>query len=470
MKMLINGKWVDRKNKIEVRDPWDNTVVDTVPSASAEDVETALAGAAEGVEIARAMPSHERRAVLLKAAALMEKRSEDLARTIAREGSKTIREARKEVSRAINTMTLSGEEAIRINGETLPFDSFPGSENRSGYYYRFPIGLILAITPFNDPLNLVAHKVGPAVAGGNAILVKPATVTPLSALKLAKCLCDAGLPPKVLSVITGQGSVIGDPLVEDDRVRMVSFTGGVEAGQHIATRTGIKKIGMELGSNCPTIVFDDCDLKAAVESCVSGSFWACGQNCIGVQRLYVHKNIYEPFKKKFVQLTRKYKVGPKLDEDCDMGPLINEQEAIRVKDWIDEAVAAGAKILCGGKRKGSVVQPTMLEGIKHKSRLAWDEVFGPVVGLYPFRMEVEAVARANNVNYGLMAGVFTNDVNRALRVAEALDCGGVVINDTSDYRLDAMPFGGTKLSGLGREGIRFALQEMTEPKVVCFNR
>jgi glyceraldehyde-3-phosphate dehydrogenase (NADP+) len=227
---------------------------------------------------------------------------------------------------------------------------------------------------------------------------------------------------------------------------------------------------MELGSNCPTIVFDDCDFEAAVKSCVSGAFWACGQNCIGVQRLYVQNRIYERFKKRFVKLTRSYKVGPKLDEDCDMGPLINENEACRVMDWISEAVSHGAKLLCGGKREGAVVTPAVLEGVKRRSRIAWDEVFGPAVCLYSFRTEEEAVVKANDVDYGLMAGVFTRDVNRALRVAEALDCGGVVINDSSDYRLDAMPFGGVKLSGLGREGVRFALQEMTEPKVVCFNR
>jgi len=468
--MLIDGKWVDRKKKIEVRDPYDDSLVDTVPSASFDDVEKALSGAVEGAAIAKAMPSHERRSVLFKAAALMEKRFDDLAVTIAREGSKTINEARKEVGRAVNTMTLSGEEAIRISGETLPFDSFPGSENRTGYYYRFPIGVILAITPFNDPLNLVAHKVGPAVAGGNSVLVKPATVTPLSAVKLVKCLVDAGLHPKVCSVITGSGSVIGDPLVEDDRVRMVSFTGGVEAGRRVAARAGIKKIGMELGSNCPTIVFDDCDFNLAVESCVSGAFWACGQNCIGVQRIYVQKGIYDKFKKKFVRLTRKYKVGPKLDEDCSMGPLINEGEAIRVMEWISEAKEKGARILCGGKRRGSVVEPTALEGIKPSCRLAWDEVFGPAVGLYPFSTADEAIRKANNVNYGLLAGVFTMDLNKALKVSEELDCGGVIVNDSSDYRLDAMPFGGVKLSGLGREGIRFALQEMTEPKVVCFTR
>ncbi len=471
MKMLIAGKWVDRKDKLKVLDPYDGSLVDTVPAASDQDVEAALAGAVEGARIARNMPTHERRAVLIKAAALMEKRSGDLAATIAREGSKTIVEARKEVSRAINTMTYSGEEAVRICGETLNFDSFPGSENRTGYYYRFPIGVILAITPFNDPLNLVAHKVGPALAGGNAMIIKPATVTPLSAIKLVKCLVDAGLDPRVVSVITGQGSVIGDRLVEDDRVRMVSFTGGVEAGRQVASKAGIKKIGMELGSNCPTLVFDDCDFNLAVESCVSGAFWACGQNCIGVQRVYVQQGIYEKFKKKFVQLSRKYrKVGPKLDEDCSMGPLISEPDAIRVKKWIDEAVASGAKLLCGGKRTGSVVTPAVLEGIKPKCRLAWDEVFGPAVGLYPFRTADEAIKKANNVNYGLLAGVFTSNVETALKVSQELDCGGVMVNESSDYRLDAMPFGGVKLSGLGREGIRFVLQEMTEPKVVCFNQ
>jgi len=399
----------------------------------------------------------------------MRGRHEELSRTIATEGSKTIREARGEVTRAINTITLSGEEAKRILGETIPFDSMPGAENRVGYYYRFPIGVIAAITPFNDPLNLVAHKLGPIIAGGNSVVLKPATVTPLSALKLGEILLDAGLPPKILNIVTGYGDVIGDALVTDERVRMVTFTGGPEAGKGITKKAGLKKIGMELGSNSPVIVMDDCDLEKAVESCVSGAFWAVGQNCIGVQRLYVQKNIYDAFEIKFVERTRKMKVGFQLNEDTDMGPMITEKEAIRVEEWIKEAVQAGGILLTGGERKGSIVQPTVMKDVPKSCRLGHEEVFGPVVILYKIDNLDEAIKEANDVVYGLHAGIFTSNLNTAFKAIKEINVGGIMINDSSDYRIDGMPFGGVKNSGLGREGIKFSLQEMTEPKVVCFN-
>ncbi|OPX25362.1 MAG: aldehyde dehydrogenase [Candidatus Cloacimonas sp. 4484_140] len=405
----------------------------------------------------------------MKAAELMRGRHEELSRTIATEGSKTIREARGEVTRAINTITLSGEEAKRILGETIPFDSMPGAENRVGYYYRFPIGVIAAITPFNDPLNLVAHKLGPIIAGGNSVVLKPATVTPLSALKLGEILLDAGLPPKILNIVTGYGDVIGDALVTDERVRMVTFTGGPEAGKGITKKAGLKKIGMELGSNSPVIVMDDCDLEKAVESCVSGAFWAVGQNCIGVQRLYVQKNIYDAFEIKFVERTRKMKVGFQLNEDTDMGPMITEKEAIRVEEWIKEAVQAGGILLTGGERKGSIVQPTVMKDVPKSCRLGHEEVFGPVVILYKIDNLDEAIKEANDVVYGLHAGIFTSNLNTAFKAIKEINVGGIMINDSSDYRIDGMPFGGVKNSGLGREGIKFSLQEMTEPKVVCFN-
>jgi len=469
MKMLINGKWIDKDEKIEVKNPFNGEVIDTVPAGTPEDVKKAIDAAVEGYEINRNLPVHKRVDILLKAAELMRGRHEELSRTIATEGSKTIKEARGEVTRAINTITLSSEEAKRILGETIPFDSMPGAENRVGYYYRFPIGVIAAITPFNDPLNLVAHKLGPIIAGGNSVVLKPATVTPLSALKLGEILLDAGLPPKILNIVTGYGDVIGDALVTDERIRMITFTGGPEAGKEIIKKAGLKKIGMELGSNCPVIVMDDCDLEKAVESCVSGAFWAVGQNCIGVQRLFVQKNIYDKFEEKFVERTRKMKVGYQLDEDTDMGPMITEHEAKRVEEWIKEAVNAGGKLLTGGERKGSVVQPTVMKDVPKTCRLGHEEVFGPVVILYQFDNLDEAIGKANDVDYGLHAGIFTSNLNTAFKAIKEIDVGGIMINDSSDYRIDGMPFGGVKNSGLGREGIKFSLQEMTEPKVVCFN-
>ena len=467
--MLIGGAWVDRPEKINVDNPYDGSVIDTVPAASAADIDAAIGSAAEGFEVIKRLPTHERISILSKTARLIEAHHEEFARTIATEGSKTIREARKEVSRCINTIGISAEEARRVVGETLPFDSAVGSENRKGFYYRFPIGIIVAITPFNDPLNLVAHKVGPAIAGGNSVVLKPATVTPLSALKLAEAMLEAGLPPTALQVVTGWGHEIGDALVSDERVRMISFTGGTEAGLHITKVAGLKKIGMELGSNSPTIVMEDADMDNAVESCVSGAFWAVGQNCIGVQRLFIQSSIYGEFRDRFVARTKQYKLGPQLEEDTDMGPMITESEAMRVEKWIEEAIEKGATVLTGGGRDFTHIPPTVLENVPEEATIHCDEVFGPTVNLYPFETLDEAIERANDVRYGLHAAIFTNDLNTAFKAAYELDCGGVIINDSTDYRVDLMPFGGVKYSGLGREGLKFALQEMTEPKVVCFN-
>jgi glyceraldehyde-3-phosphate dehydrogenase (NADP+) len=469
MKMLLNGQWVDRDDKIDVCDPFDNSVIDTVPSANSDDAELALASAVTGFEITKRMSVYDRAQILYKAAGLISERLEEFARIIAREGSKTIVEARKETSRCVNTITCSAEEAKRILGETIPWDSFPGGEKRRGYYYRFPIGVILAITPFNDPLNLVAHKLGPAIAAGNSVILKPATVTPLSAIMLVEVLLEAGLPPNAIQVITGYGAKIGDQLVSDERVRMISFTGGVEAGKQIASKAGIKKIGMELGSDSPVIVWKDADMQLAVESCVSGSFWAAGQNCIGVQRLLVHKDIYEEFKTKFVALTKTYKIGDKLDESTQMGPMITETEAKRVEKWVKDAVAGGAKLLTGGGRTGALMEPTVLENVPEDAKVHCEEVFGPTVNLYQIDDLDKAIAQANALPFGLLAAIFTRDLETAFKAAYELDCGGVMINDSTDYRLDSMPFGGVKYSGLGREGLKFSLQEMTEPKVICFN-
>lgn len=469
MKMFIDSRWVDREEKIPVHDPFDESIIDHVPSATRDDALQAIAAAEKGVETARKMPVHERARILYETAEIVSNRLEEFATLIAREGSKTIREARKEAKRCVNTLTVSAEEAKRILGETIPFDSFPGGEKRIGYYYRFPIGVIMAITPFNDPLNLVAHKLGPALAAGNSVVLKPATVTPLSAIKLVEAFLEAGLPPETLQVITGYGSQIGDSLVSDDRVRMISFTGGLDAGKQITKMAGIKKIGMELGSNSPVIVWEDASVDWAAESCVSGAFWAAGQNCIGVQRIYVHKTLYTSFKEKFVRRTKKYKIGNKLLEETDMGPMITEEEAKRVEDWIGEAVGMGAKVLCGGKREKALLEPTVLEQVPENAKIHAEEVFGPTVNLYPVETADEAVRKANSLPFGLHAAVFTRDVNSAFQMAYGLDCGGVMINDSTDYRLDSMPFGGIKNSGLGREGIKFSLQEMTEPKTICLN-
>jgi glyceraldehyde-3-phosphate dehydrogenase (NADP+) len=469
MKMLLNGRWLERPQTIEVRDPQDDSLVDTVPLASVADMDEAIEAAATGFEAARRLPVHERMRILQETAVTLSGQHEAFARTIAREGIKTIREARKEVTRCIETIRISAEEARRLDGRTLAFDQMPGSENRRGFYSREPIGVIGAITPFNDPLNLVAHKVGPALAAGNAIIVKPDSKTPLSALKLAQAIHDTGLPDGMLQVITGNGSEVGQTLVTDSRVRMISFTGGLATGEAIMRQIGLKKVGMELGSNCPVIVMADADLELALEANVSGAFWAAGQNCLHVQRLLLQDAIYDQFTERFVAAAQDYTVGDKLDEATDMGPLINERAAKHVAALVDEAVAAGAALLTGGQREGNFYAPTVLADVPDNCTLAHEEIYGPVTLLYRFDALDEAIARANNVNYGLQAGIFTRDLQTAFRATEQLECGGVMVNDSTDYRIDAMPFGGVKGSGLGREGIRFALQEMTEPKVVCFN-
>jgi len=471
MDMLIDGRWVKTSETIEVTDPWDGSVVDTVPRGTAAHVDEAIAAAARAFRTWRFAPVHEKMRVLRAVADDVAANVEEYARLIAREGSKTIREARKEARRCVNTLSLSAEEARRLYGQTVPFDSFPGGENRHGYWIREPIGVIAAITPFNDPLNLVAHKLGPAIASGNTVVCKPATVTPLSALRLAEAFQRAGLPDGVLNVITGPGHEIGDPLVADPRVRMISFTGGVEAGLAITAKAGLKKIGMELGSNSPVIVMADADFDRAVADTVSGAFWAAGQNCIGVQRVFVERSIFDRYLEAFVAQAKAYKVGPKLEEDCSMGPLITEGEARRVEAWIEEARRGGATVHCGGARGGpigTVIPPTVLTGVGMDMQLGCHEVFGPAVSLWPVDSVEEAVAKANAVDYGLHAAIFTRSLATAHYAIKHLECGGVIVNDSTDYRLDQMPFGGIKNSGLGREGVAFALLEMTEPKVVCF--
>ncbi|MFJ4175238.1 aldehyde dehydrogenase family protein [Microbacterium sp. NPDC089696] len=427
-----------------------------------DDAEIATATAA-------ALPRHERAAILEGAAALLHERSESVAELIVSEAGKTIRQARKEVSRAVNTLRLSAAEALRNAGEVIPFDSFPGGENRQGWFSREPLGLIVAITPYNDALNLVAHKIGPAIAGGNAVLLKPAQQTPLTAQLLVDLLVEAGLPDNVITIVRGN-RYVAQALVQARNVRMVSFTGGFATGQAIAATAGIKKLAMELGGNAPVLVFADADLDLAVEASVSGAFWAAGQNCIGAQRILVERSVFPAFLKSFVAATEKLVTGnPRLDA-TDVGPMISAQSAEAASAKIHEAVADGAALLTGGELNGSLLTPAVLTGVPRTCRLWEEEVFAPIVIVEPFDDEQSAIISANDSEYALQAGVFTSDLNRALRVAGAIEAGGVMINDSSDYRLDAMPFGGSKYGSMGREGVRFAYEEMTQPKVVAISR
>jgi glyceraldehyde-3-phosphate dehydrogenase (NADP+) len=468
MKMLWKGEWAERDEVREVRDPGTGEVVDTVPEASAEDAHEAVTAAAAAFAAVHPLPAHRRIEVLAKAADRVGERHEELARTIAREGVKTIREARKEVTRCATTLRIASEEARRVGGETIAFDQAPGSERRTGWWTREPVGVVAAITPFNDPLNLVAHKVGPAIAAGNAVVVKPHEATPLSALLLAECFESAGLPAGLLQVVTGAGPVVGDALVTDPRVRTISFSGGRETGETIVRRAGLKKVGMELGSIAPNLVMADADLDLAVESCVSGAYWAAGQNCLHVQRILVHEDVCERFADAFVARAEAYVTGDKLDEATDMGPLITEAEARRVESWVEEAISAGARLRTGGRREGTFYAPTLLDRVPPDAKVSCREMFGPVSVLMPFATLDEAIVTANDVDFGLQGAVFTTDLRTGLEAARRLRCGGVLVNESTDFRIDAMPFGGMKGSGLGREGVRFALEEMTEIKMVCF--
>ena len=465
--MLVGGEWHAASGAIEVRNPFDAQLVGTVAAGTAADVDRALAAAA--ASLAEAWPAYARYDVLTAAAARIERRADEYAWVIAREGSKTIREARREPPRAATILRLSAELGRQLAGETLPFDSRAGSEHRVGYYLRSPAGIVAAITPFNDPLAMAAHKTAPALAAGNAVVLKPASATPMSALMLAEDLVAAGLPTGRLNVITGAGHVVGEALAGDRRVRIVSFTGGVETGERITRIAGIKKLLMELGSNSPVIVLPDARLELAVQAIVAGGFAQAGQNCLGVQRVLVHQRVYDAIRAGLVSRVRELKSGASTDEQTDVCAMINEGQARRLESWIQEAVAGGATVLTGGTRRGALVEPTVVENVPAGAKLDTDEAYGPVVSLYRVDSLDTAIDIANRVDSGLHAAVFTESLRDAFAAVERLRVGAVIVNDSTDYRLDVMPFGGTRQSGIGREGIRFALHEMTETKVVCLN-
>ncbi|RZI88408.1 MAG: aldehyde dehydrogenase family protein [Pseudomonas sp.] len=463
----VNVQLVEAQ-QIDVFSPYDGRRIGSVPCLDASAIPAILERARQGVRQAAAMPRHQRARVLEEAARRVQEQAQAFAQLIVAEAGKTLRQAEKEVKRCINTLKLSAEEARRNAGEVVPFEAYEGSESRQGWFSREPLGLIVAITPYNDPLNLVAHKLGPAIAGGNGLILKPSELAPLSALKLVECLLQAGLPDSVVTAVTG-GVELGKALVELREVRMVSFTGGFVTGESIARSAGLKKLAMDLGGNAPVLVLQDCDLEPTVESCVSGAFWAAGQNCIGTQRILVQRPIYEAFRARFVAQARALVLGDPALRETDVGPMVTEQAARRTEQLVNEALSEGAQLLCGHQRKGASYAPTVLEQVSHASQIWQQEVFAPVVILEPFDQLDEAVALANAPEYSLHAGVFTRDLAKALKLARQIEAGGVMINDSSDYRFDAMPFGGFKYGSLGREGVRFAYEDMTQPKVVCIN-
>ena len=458
---------LENKN-ISVYNSYSGDEIGTVPQSTNQDVLDAIDLAKIGEVIGRKMPASERIAILKKAATIMEREFDVLSNLIATEGIKTIVQARKEVTRALNTMQLSAEEAGRIIGATIPFNAVEGSEDRVGYETKFPIGIVVAITPFNDPLNLVCHKLGPAIAAGNPVILKPSDYTPLVAIKFGKILFEAGLPKEMLSIITGSPEVFGDSLISDERVRLISFTGGLEAAKVIQRKAGLKKIVMELGSNSPVIILSDADLEEAVQSCVSGAFYASGQNCVGVKRIFVEADIYDSFVTHFSQLTSTLKIGSPLSEGIDIGPIISKESITQIDEFIIESLEHGAKLIYGGKIIGNCFSPTILEADCDNDLANCKEVFGPVVTLSKVKNLDQAIACCNKSPFGLHAAIFTNDINVAHKAIDELDCAGVMVNDSTDYRIDAMPFGGVKRSGMGREGVKSAIEAMSETKIACF--
>lgn len=465
--LLIGGRWEASGRTMPVVNPWSGEALGAVACADADHVARAVAGAVRGAEAMRALPSGERSLILHAAASALEADSARFAAAITAETGKPIRAATREVARAVNTLRLSAEEAVRLTGETIAFDSVPGGEARSGHYVLEPVGVIAAITPFNDPLNLVCHKLGPAFAAGNAAVLKPAEQAPLVAAMLARLLIAAGLPAEALGLLTGRGSDFGDVLTGHRDVAMVSFTGGAAVGQAICRAAGIKRVAMELGGNGPVIVMDDADIARAAAACAAGAFGAAGQNCIGVQRLYVHDGIYEAFADALVAATSALHVGDPADPATDVGPMIGEAEAARVAAWIDEAVARGARRLAGGERKGALMPPTLLADVPDDAPVACREVFGPVASLFRFTDLDAAIDAANRADHMIHAAIFTASLNAARHAARRLRAAGVMVNDSTDYRLDAMPFGGAGRGNMGREGVRFAAREMSQTKVIC---
>ncbi|WP_326595457.1 aldehyde dehydrogenase family protein [Streptomyces sp. NBC_01803] len=467
---LWGGVWRDGETSFTVHDPEDGSRLGSVTDASAAEVGAAVEAVAAAVHSGQPWPAWRRREALQRAAALLGQRRVTLAELISREGSKTVREADAEVSRAAETLRLSAEQAGRLTGETLPFDDTARGAGRLGWYTREPVGVVAAITPFNDPLNLVAHKLGPALVAGNGVVLKPAEATPLTALAFAAVLLDAGIPADRLAVVPGTGARAGQALVGHPLVDLVSFTGGHRTGDAVARAAGAKKTLMELGGNNCVLVLHDADPVRAARAVVAGAFGVAGQNCLSVQRVLVAAPLVDRFTDEVVAATGLLRVGSKRDPRTDVGPLITEREAARVALWVEEALTDGAVLRAGGRREGAFHWPTVLTGVPAAARLMVEEVFGPVLAIDAFDTVDEAVARANGTAFGLQAGVFTAGLDTALAVAERLRVGAVMINDSSDFRIDAMPFGGPKRSGVGREGVRYAVEAMTEPKIVAVRR
>jgi glyceraldehyde-3-phosphate dehydrogenase (NADP+) len=465
---LLDGKWRDDGERIEILSPGTRQRVGFTYRATSADAEAAIRAAVRAFETTRRMGGYERQRVLRAISSGIEKHRDELASTVALEAGKPIKTARVEVDRAIFTFSVAAEEAVRVGGEYLPLDWQASTAGRWGIVRRFPLGPIAAITPFNFPLNLVAHKVAPAIAAGCTIVLKPAPQTPLSSLRLAQIIEEAGWPAGALNVLPLSNEYAGI-LVSDDRLKLLSFTGSTAVGWALKQKAGKKRVVLELGGNAGVLICADANLEYAADRCVIGGFGYAGQSCISVQRILVEESAYDKFLSALVARAQKLKVGNVLDESTDVGPLINEDAAQRVMDWIEQAVRGGAKVVCGGHRNGSMITPTVLTNTKPDMRVNCMEIFGPVITVEKFLDYNESLNALNRSEFGLQAGVFTRDFKRITQAFETLEVGGVMIGEVPTFRIDHMPYGGTKESGIGREGLRYAIEEMTEPRLLAIN-
>ena len=463
-KLLIDGEWVETGEWLDVHSPYDADLVGRVAKAGVDEVRRAIDAAEHAMR--KPLPAHERAGILDRVAELLEQRSEEAARTISGEAGKPMKAARVEAARAVSTFTMAAVEARKLAGDVVPMDASPAGVGKLALTLRLPVGVVAAISPFNFPLNLVAHKIAPALAAGCAVVLKPASQTPLSALFLATLEDEAGLPAGWLNVVCGSSGEIGDALIEDERVRLISFTGSAAVGWRIRERAPRKRVNLELGNATPVIVAEDADLDDAAARLAANAFSFAGQSCISVQRIYVERTAYEPFLERFLPKVEALVLGDPADDDTDVGPLISSSDRDRVLAWIEEAKERGATVLTGGALEGDLLRPTVVADAPPDAKLSCEEVFGPLCTVAAYDSLDDALALANGTRFGLQAGVFTRDVRRALRVAQELEFGGVTVNEAPTFRADQMPYGGVKDSGNTREGPAYAVREMTDERVV----
>jgi len=466
-KLLIDGEWVETGEWLEIRSPYSGDVVGRVAKGGAAEARRAVDAAARALE--HPLPAHKRAEILVKVAGLIGRRHEELARTISDEAGKPIKAARVEASRAMSTYTFAAVEARKLAGEMIPMEGAQAGEGKLGFTLRKPIGVVGAISPYNFPCNLVAHKIAPALAAGCPVVLKPASQTPLSALFLAELELEAGLPAGWLNVVVGRASDIGDVLVEDERVKLITFTGSSDVGWGLQERAPRKRVKLELGNSTPVIVAADADIEAAATKLAGSAFAFAGQSCISVQRIYVERPVYDAFVQAFVPKVQALTIGDPADDNTDVGPVIDEGARERILEWIEEAKASGAQLLAGGL-EGELIRPTVLAGVADDQKVSCEEVFGPVVLVNPVDSVDEAIARANGTRFGLQAGIFTTSIDSALRAADELEFGGVTVNEAPTFRSDQMPYGGIKDSGNTREGPAWAVREMTEERLVVIQR